>query len=99
MNKHKYLSFEERLTIKTFLDNSASFKEIGRALGWDCTAISKEARNHLLLQKTGCFGRPFNDCANRRNCPDLSRPPYVCNGCPKRKTCTLEKHVYSPRSA
>lgn len=133
MNKHKHLSLEERFTIKTLLDNSASFKEIGRALGRDCTTISKEVRNHLLFQKTGCFGRPFNDCANRRSCPvsglcsdsdcrfrkcslcskchlycpdyfkefcpDLSRPPYVCNGCSKRKSCTLEKHVYSPRFA
>ena len=69
MNKHKHLSFEEHFTINTPLDNSASFKEIGRTLGRDCTTISKEVRNHLLFQKTGCFGRPFNDCANRRSCP------------------------------
>ncbi|WP_139160942.1 helix-turn-helix domain-containing protein, partial [Acinetobacter baumannii] len=69
MNKHKHLSFEERFTIKTLLDASASFKEIGRTLGRDCTTISKEVRNHMLFQKTGCFGRSFNDCANRRNCP------------------------------
>ena len=37
--------------------------------GRDCTSISKEVRNHMLFQKTGCLGRPFNDCANRRNCP------------------------------
>ena len=133
MNKHKHLSFEERFTIKTLLDASASFKEIGRTLGRDCTTISKEVRNHMLFQKTGCFGRSFNDCANRRNCPvsglcsdpacrfkkcslcsrchlycqdyfkefcpHLSQPPYVCNGCPKRKNCTLEKHIYSPQAS
>lgn len=22
-------------------------------------------------------------------------PPYVCNGCPDRRSCTLEKHLYS----
>lgn len=69
MNKNKHLSLAERVTIKLMLDDSASFKKIGRALGRDCTIISKEVRNHLLFQKTGCFGRPFNDCANRRNCP------------------------------
>ena len=57
MNKHKHLSFEERFTIKTLLDASASFKEIGRTLERDCTTISKEVRNHMLFQKTGCFGR------------------------------------------
>lgn len=75
MNKHKHLSFEERFTIKTLLDVSASFKEIGRALGRDCTTISKEVRNHLLFQKIGCFGRPFNDCANAAAAPSPSSVP------------------------
>ena len=37
------------------------------------------------------------------NCPDFQQescsrllmPPYVCNGCPDRRSCTLEKHLYS----
>lgn len=69
MSKNKHLSIEERTTIKTMLDSSASFKEIARVLGRDCTTISKEIRNHLLFQKTGCYGHSFNDCANRRSCP------------------------------
>ena len=69
MNNNKHLSLTERITIKSMLDHSASFKWIGRTLGRDCTTISKEVRNHLIFQKTGCFGRPFNDCSNRRNCP------------------------------
>lgn len=133
MKKNKHLSLEERYTIKTMLDQSASFKEIARHLNRDCTTISKEVRNHMIFQKTGCFGRAFNDCANRRNCPvsslcsdsschskkccfcskchlycsdyfkepcpALSNPPYVCNGCKKRKSCTLEKHIYSAQAA
>lgn len=27
-------------------------------------------------------------------CPKLSKPPYVCNGCPQRSRCSLEKHFY-----
>lgn len=27
-------------------------------------------------------------------CPKLSKPPYVCNGCPERNKCSLEKHLY-----
>lgn len=133
MRKNKHLSLEERSTIKAMLDCSASFKAIGRALGRDCTTISKEVRSHLVFKKTGCFGRPFNDCANRFNCPvsalcqnascrlkkcslcskchlycpdyfkqycpKLSKPPYVCNGCDKRSSCTLEKHLYSAAAA
>lgn len=29
-------------------------------------------------------------------CPDLLKPPYVRNGCNKKKRCTLEKRVYRP---
>ncbi len=29
-------------------------------------------------------------------CPRLSKPPYVCNGCKDRQKCTLRKFVYSP---
>lgn len=32
-------------------------------------------------------------------CPASSRPPYVCNGCLKRNSCILEKHIYSPQAA
>lgn len=133
MTKNKHLSIEERSTIKFMLDSSASFKEIARTLGRDCTTISKEVRNHLVFRKTGCHGRPFNDCANRKSCslshlcsnpgchfkycfncslchlhcqdyfkedcPSLLKPPYVCNGCSRRNSCTLEKHLYSAVAA
>lgn len=133
MRKNKHLSIEERSIIKSMLDQSASFKAIARQLGRDCTTISKEVRNHLVFKKTGCFGHPFNDCANRfscpisglcsdsachfkkcsfcskchlycsdyfkQYCPSLSKPPYVCNGCPLRHKCTLEKHLYSASAA
>jgi IS30 family transposase len=32
-------------------------------------------------------------------CLKLSKPPYVCNGCPKRKNCRLEKSFYSAENA
>lgn len=32
-------------------------------------------------------------------CERLKKPPYVCNGCPKRSSCTLEKHIYDPAFA
>ena len=133
MKKNKHLSIEERCTIKSMLDQAASFKAIARFLGRDCTTISKEVRNHLVFKKTGCFGKSFNDCSNRFNCPisglcsdpschfkkcslcskchlccphyfkqqcpSLSKPPYVCNGCPNRNKCTLEKHLYSASAA
>ena len=35
----------------------------------------------------------------RENCPKLKSPPYVCNGCKKRRTCTLEKAFYIAKDA
>jgi len=32
-------------------------------------------------------------------CSKLSKPPYVCNGCEKKLSCTLEKRVYSATHA
>lgn len=35
----------------------------------------------------------------KETCPLLSRPPYVCNGCHQKHTCTLEKHIYDAHKA
>lgn len=115
--KNKHLSYNERLEIEKGLKENLSFKQIGNNIGKDCTTISKEIRNHIVYKNTGAIGRPFFDCANRRNCefrvraikcnqnfcehykketcPKLSKPPYVCNGCEKKASCTLSKQFYN----
>lgn len=131
MLKQKHLTLESRIIIETKLNEGESFKAIGRLLNKDCTTISKEVKNHLSFEKSGAYGRAFNDCllafhhqcsahkvcqecASHKNrfcwscgrcssscilyekyvCPKLSKPPYVCNGCPIRSKCSLEKHLY-----
>ncbi len=131
MNKQKHLNLESRILIETQLNEQNSFKGIARLLGKDCTTISKEVRNHICFQKSGTFGKSFNDCRlahlhlckekrvcspctsnpnracffcgkcistcksyEKYICPRLSKPPYVCNGCPQRMKCSLEKHLY-----
>lgn len=34
-----------------------------------------------------------------RECEKLKKPPYVCNGCPKRVSCMLDKKIYSSKYA
>lgn len=114
--KNKHLSFDERLEIEKGLKERASFKQIAKSVGKDCTTISKEIKNHIIYKNTGAIGRPFFDCANRYNCEfrvkgtlcnqkncdhykkevceKLTKPPYVCNGCSKRSSCTLSKQFY-----
>ena len=131
MNKQKHLNLDSRIIIETKLNEGESFKAIGRLLNKDCTTISKEVKNHISFEKSGAYGKAFNDCllafqhecfaqrvcqecTSRKNrfcwscgkcssscslyekyvCPKLSKPPYVCNGCPQRNKCSLEKRLY-----
>ena len=134
MNKNKHLTLELRNRIEQGLNQRLSFKAIGFDIEKDCTTVSKEIKNHRVFEKTGGYGRHFNDCSHRRSCQQraicfdctrgtrnkcsacakclsvcphysketcyrLSKPPYVCNGCPDRHFCTLEKAVYKALAA
>jgi IS30 family transposase len=58
-----------------------------------------------------CSGRKYSFCKFCKlcnsKCPDFeqefcvrhNKPPYVCNGCDKLKSCTLEKHFYHAATA
>lgn len=82
MAKYKQLTSDDRLSIENGLRNKDSFKKIGETLGKDCTTISKEIRSHLIFKKSGAYGRPFNDCLNRKSC-QLSG---ACSICPPEKS-------------
>ena len=127
----KHLTLEDRVFIENSLNQRRSFKDIAKYLCKDPTTISKEVKHHISFEKSGTYGRSFNDCllafqrkcsaqmvchecTSRKNrfcwscgkcssscilykkyvCPKLSKPPYVCNGCPERSKCSLEKHLY-----
>ncbi len=130
MNKNRHLTQEERNIIEQRLISKESFKGIARELDKDPTTIAKEVKAHIQFRKTGCYGKTFNNCLNRKDCtvrhlcgsqrctrycnfctahpcsslcPEyhqqicsrLSKPPYACNGCEDRRSCTLEKRIYS----
>ena len=83
MNKQKHLNLESRITIETKLNEGESFKAIGRLLYKDCTTISKEVKNHISFEKSGSYGKAFNDCrlAFQHEC----FAQRVCQGCTSRK--------------
>lgn len=134
MKSTKHLTQSERIIIEQRLLEKQSFKSIGREVCKDPTTIAKEVRGHIQFRKTGCYGKPFNNCLIRKDCtvrhlcgnfkctracgfcnahpcsslcPDylqeicsrLSTPPYACNGCERRTSCTLEKRIYSATHA
>lgn len=77
MNKNKHLTLELRNRIELGLNKGHSFKAIASNIEKDCTTVSKEIRNHRVFEKTGGYGRHFNDCAHRLDCSQRD----VCFNC------------------
>ena len=84
--KYKHLSFEDRCVIEEFLNHGFNFTNIANRLGKDRTTISYEVRHHRFLRG--------NSSPNRPCCFD-SKPPYVCNHCPKLHFCKKQKFTYN----
>lgn len=68
----------------------------------DCT-VSRLCTDCPLMNRKRCSlcDKCNSSCPDfkEEKCPKLDRPPYVCNGCPDRNKCTLEKHMYNAASA
>lgn len=75
MPKFKHFNLDERIIIEYSLKDSLSFKAIGRKLNRDCTSISKEVKNHIIVKKIGSYGRAFNNCVHRFDC----KHSYICD--------------------
>lgn len=86
MLKCKHFKFEDRYVIQEFLALRYSFTAIGHRLGKDRRAVSKEVFKHRFL-KPG---------SNKllQQCPHTIKPPYVCNSCSSKTTCTRDKFFY-----
>lgn len=84
--KYKHFKFEDRYVIQEFLKFNYSFTAIANRLGKDRRAVSKEIMKHRFLKA----GRN----KHKTDCPKLSKPPYVCNGCPTRTVCTKNQFIY-----
>ena len=104
MNKQKHLTLDSRCIIETQLNERNSFKGIATLLNKDCTTISKEVKNHIFFEKSGSFGKAFNDCllACQHKCDIkkvcrscISNPNRPCWSCGKCITSCIhyEKHV------
>jgi IS30 family transposase len=63
-----FLIYEDRLIIAHMLEEHASFRQIGIAIGKDRTTISKEIKKHSYGKKVGKLGNPYNACIHRNAC-------------------------------
>lgn len=79
-------------TVSKEIKNHIIFKDTG-AVGrpfFDC--INRFNCQHKV-KGTKC--NPKNcEYYQKETCKKLSKPPYVCNGCPNKRNCTLSKQLY-----
>lgn len=84
-------------TISKEIRNHVSYKNIG-AVGrsfQDCIH-----RKNCEFRERGIKCNQ-NNCEHyqKENCSKLSKPPYVCNGCKNKTSCTLTKKIYEAEVA
>ena len=94
MTIYNQLSNEQRDIIQTLINQKKSFSYISKVIDKDRTTISKEIRRNRYIKSN------FYDAFDKKGiqqaiskCSNLSKPPYVCNTCFKKTTCT-KHHLY-----
>ena len=89
--KNKHLTEVERLQIEALLSKGFSLKKIAAFLGKSTSTISREIRAHAVV-----YSMPNRSYAPAMEvqCDKLSKPPYVCNGCPNKQNCKLTCYKY-----
>ena len=91
MTKHKHLTLSDRNDIQLGLERGETFKAIGQSILKDPTTVSKEVKRNRQVRESTCDNLP---------CPLLDKPPFVCNGCPKRRqNCGYKKIFYLAKQA
>ena len=81
-----------RQIIKDSLDGGErNLCVLAARLGRDRTTICREVKNRRVF--------PAGHASSGTECPLLHKPPYVCNGCPKRQHCRMRKCWYDAEAA
>ena len=87
MAKNKHLTQDERVLIKIKLDACCSFRKIARDLNKSTSTISAEVKARRTMVIKGAYGRRYNACKHRTNCPvagfcgDRSCRRVTCSNC------------------
>ena len=91
MTKHKHLTLSDRNDVQLGLERGETFKAIGQLILKDPTTVSKEVKRNKQIR---------DSTSNNLPCPLLDKPPFVCNGCSKRRqNCGYQKIFYLAKQA
>lgn len=80
-----------------YLNYNACVNRISCSKSNVCSTCHSSRKFKLCRRCSMCnkFCKDFQ----KYDCPALKKPPYVCNGCRKRATCSLEKRFYKAQEA
>ena len=93
---YKQLNKEQRDVIQILINKKENFTTIGNSIKVDRTTISKEIKRNRYIKSN--YYSPFdikgiNKAIN--DCKILQHPPYVCNSCILKRTCSKHKLYYN----
>lgn len=100
MTNYNHLNQEQRDTIQFLLNYNFSFTYIGNAIKVDRTTVAKEIKRNRYVKHP--FYLPFSFSGIQKTiniCDKLSKPPYVCNGCKFKSSCTNPHLYYNSKEA
>lgn len=93
MAKNKHLSLSERYDIEKYLNQGLNFSQIGRIMNKSDRTIAFEVKNHKQKIKKNSFN------VYPQPCPQLSKTPFVCNGCDSKHSCRKQRYEYYGKQA
>ena len=116
MRNKNHLNKEIRNIIEELLDKNYTFTDIAKTIYKDRRTISRDILKHRIKKYPGGFGDQVNyycenncnkickdrnkPCYKEQLCPNLLKPPYVCNGCKNKSTCKHKiKYYYYAKTA
>lgn len=100
MTNYTQLYNEDRNSIEELLKKGYSFTDIAKEIKKDRTTISKEIRRNRYVRSS--FYTLFNEKGIQKaidNCERLRKPPYVCNNCPLKNSCSKYHLYYNAKTA
>ena len=89
-----HLCKEKRSSIEYLINHGFSFTYIANSINVDRTTISKEIKRNRFI-KNNLFS-DYSETGIKRaisSCEKLSKPPYCCNHCKNKNSCT-KYHLY-----
>ena len=85
MRSYSRLTALDRTTIQNGLDDGLSLTKIAKRIHRPTSTVSNEVRRNRTMGKGDSRGEPVGEIP-KAACERLKSAPWVCNGCPKRKS-------------